>query len=131
MAVSHRQIERTMGLSTGYLSRIFSGKVVLRLEHILGVCDAIGFPPGAFFEAVYPYREFDRDTVQVVEGLQSLIPAPETLLPSSRKSVRRPNPSSRAYQGKSRELARARMISKIVALVMTEMGDDEDDSAES
>ena len=52
--VSHRNIERTLGMSTGYLTRILSGQVSLKASHVLGVCHVIGFPLADFFAALYP-----------------------------------------------------------------------------
>jgi transcriptional regulator with XRE-family HTH domain len=77
--VPHRYIEDQMGLSTGYLSRIFSGKVVLRVEHILGVCRAVKIPPGGFFEAVYPPEEYDSEMESLIAALQELLPGEEKL----------------------------------------------------
>ena len=77
--VPHRIIESEMGLSTGYLSRIFSGKVVLRVEHILGVCRSVKIPAGGFFEAVYPPEEYDSDMESLIAGLQELLPGEEKI----------------------------------------------------
>jgi transcriptional regulator with XRE-family HTH domain len=77
--VPHRYIEHQMGLSTGYLSRIFSGKVVLRMEHILGVCRAVEIPPGGFFEAVYPPEEYDDYMEGLIGALQELLPGEEKI----------------------------------------------------
>jgi len=52
--VSYRQIERSLGLSSGYLTRILKGQVELRMNHVLNVCEVIGLPPGSFFSALYP-----------------------------------------------------------------------------
>ncbi len=49
-----RSIEDALGMSTGYLTRILSGQIQLRLSHVLGVCDQTGLSPGAFFVALYP-----------------------------------------------------------------------------
>lgn len=108
LGVSHRQIERSMGLSTGYLSRIFSGKVELRMEHVLGVCAAINLPPAAFFEAAFPAREFDRDTTRLVAALREL-------MPESEGAARDTFTSDRARE---RSASRARIVSEILELVL-------------
>ncbi|HET9228534.1 MAG TPA: helix-turn-helix transcriptional regulator [Thermoanaerobaculia bacterium] len=57
--VTQREVERKLGLSSGSLSRLFSGGIELKIKHILDVCQVIGFPPARFFRAAYPHREED------------------------------------------------------------------------
>ena len=45
--VSHRQIERDLGLSTGYLTRILAGQVQLRMTHVFAICQIISLPEDA------------------------------------------------------------------------------------
>src|SRR5262245_8221922 len=52
--VSARHIERTLHMSTGYLTRILAGQVELRMRHVLDVCRVIGLPAGSFFTALFP-----------------------------------------------------------------------------
>jgi hypothetical protein len=47
-------VERQLGLSSGYLSRLFAGVMELRVQHILDICGVISFAPGEFFRAAYP-----------------------------------------------------------------------------
>ena len=54
--VSHRRIEREIGLSTGYLTRILAGQIQLRMAHVLSICHVIGLPAGSFFAAMYPLK---------------------------------------------------------------------------
>lgn len=115
LGVSHRQIERTMGLSTGYLSRILSGKVELRVEHVLGICAAINLPPGAFFEAAFPVRDHDLETARLVAALRELMPESEDAARPVPRSV------SAADRAQKRSAARARMASRILELVLTNM----------
>lgn len=51
---SNRAVERNLGLSSGYLSRLFAGVMELRVQHVLDICRVIGFAPGEFFRAAYP-----------------------------------------------------------------------------
>ena len=51
---SNRAVERQLGLSSGYLSRLFAGVMELRVQHILDICRVISFSPGEFFRAAYP-----------------------------------------------------------------------------
>lgn len=115
LGVSHRQIERSMGLSTGYLSRIFSGKVELRMEHVLGVCAAINLPPAAFFEAAFPAREFNRDITRLVAALRELMPESEDPAHPG------PGDSFASDQERQRSATRARIASQILELVLENM----------
>jgi transcriptional regulator with XRE-family HTH domain len=55
--VTQREVERKLGLSSGSLSRLFSGGIELKVKHILDVCEVIGFPASRFFHAAYPLPE--------------------------------------------------------------------------
>jgi transcriptional regulator with XRE-family HTH domain len=55
--ITQREVERKLGLSSGSLSRLFSGGIELKIKHILDVCEVIGFPPSRFFRAAYPQRD--------------------------------------------------------------------------
>ena len=55
--VTQREVERKLGLSSGSLSRLFSGGIELKIKHIIDVCDVIGFPPSRFFRAAYPQHD--------------------------------------------------------------------------
>jgi transcriptional regulator with XRE-family HTH domain len=52
--VSHRHIERSLHMSTGYLTRLLKGEIELRVHHVLSICQVIGLPAGNFFEALFP-----------------------------------------------------------------------------
>lgn len=53
---TQREVERKIGLSSGSLSRLFSGGIELKTKHILDICTAIGFPPSCFFRAAYSHH---------------------------------------------------------------------------
>ena len=55
--ITQREVERKLGLSSGSLSRLFSGGIELKVKHVLDVCEVIGFPPSRFFRAAYPQRD--------------------------------------------------------------------------
>ena len=52
--VSSRQIEREMGLSIGFLTRILTGQVSLRVSHVLQICAILDVAPGDVWAAVFP-----------------------------------------------------------------------------
>jgi transcriptional regulator with XRE-family HTH domain len=50
----NRDVERTLGLSASYLSRLFAGTIELRFEHILKIAEAVGLQPFEIIHAIYP-----------------------------------------------------------------------------
>jgi len=54
LGITNREIEKKMGLSYGYLSRLFNGTIELRAEHIVQIAHAIGLHPAEFFQLAYP-----------------------------------------------------------------------------
>lgn len=55
--VTQREVERKLGLSSGSLSRLFSGGIELKVKHILDICEVIDFSPSRFFQSAYPQRD--------------------------------------------------------------------------
>jgi hypothetical protein len=51
---SNRDIERKLGFSGGYLSRLFGGQIDIKLSHILDVLEIIGLYPSEFFQMAFP-----------------------------------------------------------------------------
>ncbi len=49
-----RDIEKTLGWSSGSMSRLLSGGIELKIKHVLEICGVIGFPSARFFHAAYP-----------------------------------------------------------------------------
>lgn len=73
---TQREVERKLGLSSGSLSRLFSGGIELKVKHILDVCEVIGFPPSRFWNAAYPQREEESgDAWRLQRLLEQLHPA--------------------------------------------------------
>jgi transcriptional regulator with XRE-family HTH domain len=52
--ITNREVEKKLGLSYGYLSRLFAGAIELKIEHVLDICGAIGLRPAEFFHLAYP-----------------------------------------------------------------------------
>lgn len=77
--VTQREVERKLGLSSGSLSRLFSGGIELKVKHILDICGVIGFPPERFFQAAYPARKDAGrpEDLRLQRLLEQLYPAPE------------------------------------------------------
>jgi transcriptional regulator with XRE-family HTH domain len=72
-----RDIEKSLGLSSGSMSRLLSGGIELKIKHVLEICEVIGFPPAFFFHASYPSTEGSSDSVRLQRLLEQLHPVPE------------------------------------------------------
>jgi transcriptional regulator with XRE-family HTH domain len=49
-----RDVEKTLGYSFGYLSRVFSGTIELKMEHIIDISGALQMGPEELLAFVYP-----------------------------------------------------------------------------
>jgi hypothetical protein len=76
--VSIRELERRLDLGGGSLNRIFSGRIELKLRHILLVLDTLGLDPKQYFITACDQRpgdELPRPFVgNLVEALKLLAP---------------------------------------------------------
>ena len=55
LGYTNRDVERKLGLSSSYLSRLFSGVIELRFEHIVDLARAIGLEPEEILHFAYPH----------------------------------------------------------------------------
>jgi transcriptional regulator with XRE-family HTH domain len=73
-----RDIEKTLGWSSGSMSRLLSGGIELKIKHVLEICSVIGFPPARFFHATYPDAEQGgQDAARLQRLLEQLHPLSE------------------------------------------------------
>jgi transcriptional regulator with XRE-family HTH domain len=80
LGVSNRDVERKIGMSPSYLSRVFSGGIELKAEHLVTIPKAMGLEPAEFFQLAYPRRSVSgsRASLQLQEALRDLqAPPPE------------------------------------------------------
>src|SRR5690349_132437 len=56
LGLPNREIERRLGLTPSYVSRLFAGTIELKVEHVVAIVRAIGLQPWEFFELAYPRR---------------------------------------------------------------------------
>jgi len=71
--VSHRQVERELAMSTGYLTRILAGQIHLRVTNVVAICQVIGLPAESFFAALYPPRPpASEGEARLIRGLAQL-----------------------------------------------------------
>jgi transcriptional regulator with XRE-family HTH domain len=49
-----REIEKRLGKSRGYLTRLFSGVIVLRFDHVTAIAEIIGVDPDEILRQAFP-----------------------------------------------------------------------------
>lgn len=54
LGLTNREIERRLGMTPSYLSRLFNGTIELKVEHVVSIARAIGIAPAEFFGLAYP-----------------------------------------------------------------------------
>lgn len=92
--ITQREVERKLGLSSGSLSRLFSGGIELKVKHVLDVCEVIGFPPSRFFRAAYPQRDEESgDAWRLQRLLEQLHPGKDRDPAAARPESEEPEPA--------------------------------------
>jgi transcriptional regulator with XRE-family HTH domain len=54
LGITNREIEKKLGLSLSYLSRLYSGGVELKAEHLVQIPRAMGLEPAEFLPSGLP-----------------------------------------------------------------------------
>jgi transcriptional regulator with XRE-family HTH domain len=54
LGCTNREMERRLGVSGGYLSRLFAGAMELRFEHVVDIAEAMGLSAEEIFRFAYP-----------------------------------------------------------------------------
>ena len=78
LGFTNREIERRLGYTPSYLTRLFSGQIELRFEHIVDIAQAMGLTADEFFAFAYPARnDPPSETAGQLEALlEELRPSP-------------------------------------------------------
>ncbi len=76
LGFTNREIERRLGYTPSYLTRLFSGQIELRFEHIVDIASAMGLTAEEFFQFAYPLRKGERSeaALQLDELLEEIRP---------------------------------------------------------
>src|SRR5262245_17842546 len=51
---TRQQLERQIGMSSGWASKVLNGEIELRVRHVLTVLEVCGVEPWRFFAAAFP-----------------------------------------------------------------------------
>jgi transcriptional regulator with XRE-family HTH domain len=88
LGYTYNDIAQKLGLSSGYLSRLFSGKIELKFDHIVALSRALGFEPEEIFQLAYPTpKNPPSRTAQryraLTAGAEPIVPGPTPGAPLS------------------------------------------------
>lgn len=86
--ISVSEIERRMEQSAGYLSRLWSGAIGVKLGHVYEILEAIELDPAEFFRLAYPHDPYEpsptgRRLRDFVSRFQTPVPARQETAPSA------------------------------------------------
>lgn len=56
LGFTNRDVQEKLGLSGSYLSRLFSGLIELRVEHVVDIARAIDVEPEEIFQLAFPRK---------------------------------------------------------------------------
>ena len=54
LGFSLREVERRLGLSRGYLTRLFAGEMDLKIDHVVDIAGVLGVEPEEIFHLAFP-----------------------------------------------------------------------------
>jgi transcriptional regulator with XRE-family HTH domain len=57
LGYTNRDVERKLGLSGSYLSRLFSGMIDLKVDHVVAISKVIGVEPEEMFQLAFPRKK--------------------------------------------------------------------------
>lgn len=78
LGFTNREVETRLGVSRGYLTRLFSGVMDLRFDHVTEIAEVIGVDPDEILRLAYPptqQQPADPTTLRLREALG--VPTPE------------------------------------------------------
>jgi transcriptional regulator with XRE-family HTH domain len=83
LGLTNREIERRLGLTPSYVSRLFAGAIELKMEHVVAISRAVGLQPWEFFELAYPRRsDSPSEAFRAIRNLlRDMQPSPEPAAP--------------------------------------------------
>jgi transcriptional regulator with XRE-family HTH domain len=83
VGVTPKEVQRRLGLSTGYMTRLLRGAFEIKVEHLLSIARVLGLAPAELFFLAYPKRPEPPSRVAraVQRTLEGPPPVPPELTP--------------------------------------------------
>jgi transcriptional regulator with XRE-family HTH domain len=82
LGYTYNDVAEKLGVGSGYLSRLFAGKIELKLDHVVSISRAIGFEPEEILHLAYP-RVKEPQTL-AAQQYQALLTGGDTSRPTPR-----------------------------------------------
>ncbi|HEX4960484.1 MAG TPA: helix-turn-helix transcriptional regulator [Thermoanaerobaculia bacterium] len=73
--LSARAIERKLGMCGGYISRLTSGRIELKMSHLFRILEVLEMPPEEFFALSFPLRPGKRSAL--MQRILAFLPSAE------------------------------------------------------
>jgi len=116
LGYTNRDVERHLGLSSSYLSRLFSGMIELRLQHIVDIARAIGMEPEEMLYLAYPSP--NEPPSEAAARIRSFLGGPAAVAKASP-----PAPPAASSVPTQKELEE--MMTKTIRKLLSELGPQE------
>jgi transcriptional regulator with XRE-family HTH domain len=81
LGYTNRDVERHLGLSSSYLSRLFSGMIELKFQHIVDIARSIGMEPEEILYLAYPHPK--QPPTEAAARIRTLVGLPAAAVPPS------------------------------------------------
>lgn len=109
LGYSNREVEQKIGTSGSYLSRLFSGLIELKVDHVTEIARAIGLEPEELFQLAFPKRR--KETSLAAARLQDALADPRTGIfeaaPEALEKAGTDEPASELEQALEKMMAKA------------------------
>jgi transcriptional regulator with XRE-family HTH domain len=120
LGFTNREVERRLGVSGGYLTRLFGGVMELRFDHIVDIARAIGLEPQELFELVYPQpRKPPTEAAQRIRETFGAAQDSEPMVPAAK--VEPPKEKEEEESLEAVEQGMERMMMKVLRKLFTEV----------
>ncbi|MFL6259666.1 MAG: helix-turn-helix domain-containing protein [Thermoanaerobaculia bacterium] len=68
--LTRKDLDQKLGAGPGYVSQVLTGRMELKLRHVLAILRALDVEPSVFFQTLYPENRPSSDTVVMEEFLR-------------------------------------------------------------
>jgi transcriptional regulator with XRE-family HTH domain len=119
LGITNRAVEKELGMSSGYLSRLFSGAIDLRVDHVVEITRIIGLRPAEFFHLAYPRSPEPSSATalrlrELLQGFQAAEREPAAPAPSAAPTSAAPAPALGAVPAEEIERMMLRTLRKLI-----------------
>ena len=86
--ITLQDLDKRLGFTRGYVSRLLHGETRLTYQHILEILEAIDIDPSIYFSTLHPQRQHRREPEALrIEELRELVSQLHRILPAAEESI--------------------------------------------